>query len=171
MSFLVRKIMRSSSESILKACPKTNLKNITSDVTTNEFRSSNSELSVWKINTLEDLDDAALAIVLGGQKFEDFKLMVVDSGIIEGNFEIKKSPGSTAAIPLIDMHRDICGITHGSLDILLGAYKDAVEQGLCKRYKTKQLRELVRTALSEGIVDIEGANEGLVEDIRELQVS
>lgn len=79
--------------------------------------------------------------------------------------------GFLTEIPLIDMHRDICGITHGSLDILLGAYKDAVEQGLCKRYKTKQLRELVRTALSEGIVDIEGANEGLVEDIRELQVS
>lgn len=171
MSFLVRKIMRSSSEKILKEWPKTDLKNITSDVTTNEFRSSDSELSVWKIDSLSDLDSAALAIVLGGQKIEDIKLMVMDSNLIEKSFELKESPGSTVAIPLVEMHRDICGITHGSLDILLGAYKDAVEQGMCKRYKTKKLRELVKAALSKGIVDIEGANERLAEDIKELQAS
>lgn len=174
MPFLVRKIMRSSNESHLLGCEKHELSNIIADVTTNEFRTSDGKLSVWLINSLEDLKEAALAICMGGQRIEDLKLMVIDLAEIEAYFSLDKSPGNTAIASLVDMHRDICGISHASLTVLLEAYKDAVDSDRCVRYKTKDLKGIIKEALENhriNIDDVAETNERLAEELRKLQAS
>ena len=140
MPFLVRKIMRSSNVSSILKCTKENLLNISSDVITNEFRTSDIRLSVWAIDSLndDDLDKAALAISMGGQRIEDIRIVAIDSAKLENYFSLEKTPGATVAISLINMHRDICGITHSSLIVLLDVYKEAIDNSMCIRYKTKR---------------------------------
>lgn len=174
MPFLVRKIMRSSNENVLSECPKETLLNITSDVTTNEFRTSESKLSVWFIDSLEDMDKAALAISMAGQRIEDIKVIVIDWEKLEGHFTLDKTPGVTFATSLVDMHRDICGITHSSLSVLLDAYKEAVDKSMCIRYKTKALKGLVKNAIATNQIDIEAvevSNEKLASQLKELRAS
>jgi len=166
--------MRSSNVNVLSECPKEKLLNITSDVTTNEFRTSESKLSVWLIDSLEDMDKAALAISMGGQRIEDIKVIIIDWEKLEGHFTLDKSPGITLATSLVDMHRDICGITHSSLSILLDAYKEAVDKSMCIRYKTKALKSLVKDAIATRQIDIEVAevtNEKLANQLKELYTS
>lgn len=171
MPFLVRKIMRSSNVNSMLDCTKENLLNISSDVTTNEFRTSDSKLSVWAIDSLEDLDKAALAISMGGQRIEDIKIVAIDASKLEDHFSLEKTPGDTVATSLINMHRDICGITHNSLTILLSVYKEAIDSSMCIRYKTKKLKELVKDALATKQIDVEAANDKLANQLRELQAS
>ena len=166
--------MRSSNESLICSCAKENLLDITADVTTNEFRTSESKLSVWLIDSMDELDKAALAISMGGQRIEDIKIIAIDLSKLEGHFILEKSPGITVATPLIDMHRDICGITHNSLTFLLDAYKEAVDSSMCIRYKTKKLKTLVKNAITANQIDIEAAeaiNEKLATQLKELQAS
>lgn len=163
--------MRSSSEKSLAGWEKDDLRNITSDIATNEFRSSNSKLSVWYIDSLEDLDKAALAIAMSGQRIEDFKLIAIESKDIEDNFSIDNSPGITIVTDLIEIHRDICSITHCSLDVLLSAYKTAIDDQKCFRYKTKQIKDIVRGALDNNRIDISSANDKLSEELSALKLT
>lgn len=168
MSFLVRKIMRSSNVISISECTKEELLNISSDVTTNEFRTSDSKLSVWAIDSLDDLDKAALAISMGGQRIEDIKMIAIDDSKLTNQFELEKTPGETAATSLIGMHRDLCKITHSSLTILLNIYKEAIDDCLCFRYKTNELKELVKSALDNNQIDIKAANETLANQLKKL---
>ena len=174
MSFFVRKIMRSSNVNLISDCPKDDLLDITSDVTTNEFRTSESKLSVWLIDSLDDLDKAVLAISMGGKQIEDIKVIVIDEKKLGDYFTFDKSPGNTVATPLKDMHRDICGITHNSLTILLNEYKEAVDESMCIRYKTKALKKIIKDALAAEQIDLKKAeetNEKLANQLKELQAS
>ena len=55
--YLVRKIMRSGNIPVLEDWPENQpIVKMTADVSTNEFRSKDSELSTWRIEALEDLD-------------------------------------------------------------------------------------------------------------------
>lgn len=168
MGFLVRKIMQSSSVNKLENLEKDHLESISSDVTTNEFRTSGSKLSVWYITTENELDNAALAIALGGQKLENFKLMLLESERVETFFTVNDSPGSTCIEELASSHRDICGITHESLINLLKLYKDAVDEEKCFRYRTKEIKDLVKVALKEKKVQIQDASEKLQKDLEDL---
>lgn len=168
MAYYVRKIMRSTSPNILDELPTDELSNISSDVATNEFRSSDSKLSVWYIDSLAELDKAILAIAMGGQKIEAFKLIVMESNIIDNNFTIECSPGKTAAFNLVDTHRDICGITYKTLFTLLTAYKNAVDNDKCHRCTAADLRRLAKEALMKNQIDIELAGDKLVKDLEGL---
>ena len=171
MPFLVRKIMRQSNVNSITNCSKEKILDITADVTTNEFRTSEGKLSVWLIDSLDELDKAVLAIAMSGQKIEDFKIAVINFDNIKNAFELDESPGITAVTSLACMHRDICGITHSSLEVLLKAYKDAADDGRCIRYKTKEIKRLTKNALIDKQIDIEAVettNERLAEQLKEL---
>ena len=172
--FLVRKVMRSSNVNVLLEWSKNDLVNISSDVTTNEFRTQDSTLSFWLIDSLDDLDKAALAISLGGQKIEDLKLIVIESAKLEDHFRLEKTPGVSLATHLLDMHRDVSGITHGSLNILLNVYKESVDNDRCYRYKTSNLKKIIKNALIADQIDIEQAemtNARLASDLKKLLAS
>ena len=100
--------------------------------------------------------------------------IVIDWKRLEGHFTLDKTPGVTFATSLVDMHRDICGITHSSLSVLLDAYKEAVDKSMCIRYKTKTLKGLVKDAIATKQIDIEAvevSNEKLASQLKELRAS
>lgn len=161
--------MRANSIPAITSCDKAHLLSISADVTTNEFRTTDSKLSVWRIDSIQDLDKAALAISLGGQRIESIKVVILDMDAIEDFFQLDKSKGLTVATGLVNIHRDICGITHSSLEKLLFAYKNAVDSSNWKQYGAKQLKELIKTALLANQVDIESAPPELAEQLKSLQ--
>ena len=66
MSFLVRKLNKRDQLNTL--VDYEDIGNIYADVPTNEFRTTKGTLSTWIIDTLEDLDDAVLAIAVSSSK-------------------------------------------------------------------------------------------------------
>lgn len=169
MPYLVRKIMRSSNVPLLEDWPEnTLLGRISADVSTNEFRSKDSELSTWRIESMEELDQAAIAVALSGSRIEDIQLMAMDQSFIEKTFKIGLTEGETLAKRLRGTHRDIQGVTHDSLDILLVAYKDAADNKRCVRYLTQRLKELIKAELDIGEVDIEAASKPMKKDLNAL---
>lgn len=160
--------MRSDNVPLLEDWPKNEpLGKITADISTNEFRSKDSELSTWRIESMEELDQAAIA--LSGSKIEDIQLMAVDQSVIEPTFEIGVTEGETLAKRLKETHRDIRGVTHESLDQLLVAYKEAAYNKRCVRYLTQRLRELIKAEMEIGEVDVEAASKHMRKDLDALR--
>lgn len=160
--------MKATNVHKLKEIDRETLDNITADVPTNELRSSGSKLSFWSVDSLGKLEEAALAIALSGQRLEDIQIVAIDREALEQNFSLEESEGQTAAKFLKNTHIDVCDITHKKLLNLLQYYKDAIEQNHYFRYRTKEIKEIVRRAKLSGGIDYEMSSERLKEDINRL---
>lgn len=153
----------------LISCNDDPICNVSADVTTNEFRTNNSALSVWQINSISDLDEAALAISMGSQNLEATKLIFFDAKkLSDSPLVLRKSQGVTAVPDLVNTHRDICEITHAGLDVLLRIYVDSVNNKNWKQYRKSELSEIIKRALNAGRIDSEQINDRLKQSIEKI---
>lgn len=141
----------------LAECAFDELENLTLDVSSNEFRTTDGRLSTWQIESLEELDEAALAIIMGGDRIEKIQVIVLDIAEVEKSFAIEETAGRTCIPSLIDKHRDITNLTHGSLDPLLRLYKRAVDEKRCMLYTKGEAENLVKEAIKQDRVDFKAA--------------
>lgn len=171
MPFLARKFMMPANICKISDIPNADLIKISADVSTNEFKTKDSKLSVWLIDSSsqEDLDKAALAISMSGNCIETITFLLIDVSKVIEHFDLDSTPGSTAAISLVNIHRDICKISHNSLNILLSLYKEAVDNKKIERYRASELKQLVSVAIKNGQIDIETASDKLKTELVKLQ--
>lgn len=151
MAWLVRKVSRAKWE------PTLGTKKISADAVTGDLRTSNNELSLWKIASSEraELEKAALALAAAGDRIDTLDIAWIASEDIEGQgISLRDSPGRTAAVALKHSHVDaekldltaLCTIA----EILARAIRDRAH---FKRFTKAQVKQLLRTSLDAGQVD------------------
>ncbi|HRR35584.1 MAG TPA: hypothetical protein P5535_00760 [Clostridia bacterium] len=124
MAFLVRKLIKMSE--LFSLCERTEIKEIYADIPTTEFRTKNGTLSTWHINSLDDIEDAILAIAFTSSDITKMDFIIIDTDILSKNsLEYKKTYAGQeiAIVDLQDTHYDIVNITIEKLITVQGYIK------------------------------------------------
>ena len=148
MAFLVRKIARAKwpedTCDILDLCGDA----------ISDLRTTGNTLSLWRIESEDDLPTAALALSASSKsdKIETISLVWISEDLLrEKLIPIDEhSPGDTIVSDLVGLHRDLYGITYQSLgDIASILMSELIEQKHYKRYS----RSVVKDALAKAYID------------------
>jgi len=162
MSFLVRKINKAKwyQIDIMQS------EDVSADAITNCLKTSQNTLSVWHIETEDDLEKAVLAIVANQEHLDTIDVVILDEpSLNDYNLNIIASPGETPVTSLIETHRDIAELTFTKL----GQVKDHIVQRIrnqkLKRYTVSSLKKILTNAINDGLLQKEDLNESIRQKI------
>lgn len=177
MAFLVRKLGKMSE--LFSLCAKTNIEQLYADIPTTEFRTKNGTLSTWHIDSLDDIEDAILAIAVTSSDIAKMDFIIIDTKILsENSLEYKQTyAGQDIAIPdLQDTHYDIIDITIEKLINCTKVYQAVVEmdpdaETYIVRYAAGDIKELLKKSLDDKRVDESKAPKKIKQQLDKLKVS
>jgi hypothetical protein len=161
MPLLVRRINRAKWEQIKSE----DYEDVSADAITNCLKTSNNELSVWKINNETELENAILALITGKsqEKLSTLHYVILNEEfVLQNGLELKNTSGDTAVETLKNTHSDISNLTYKKLGIVKTLILESIKSEQCSFFSKKQLKEIIQKALLHGIVDKELLNEKLV---------
>lgn len=176
MAFLVRKLVKR--DELDSLCDESDIQKVCADIPTKEFRTTNGALSTWRINSLEKIGDAVLAIAVTSSEITKMDFIVIDTDLLAENaLEYKQTyAGQDIAIPdLQDAHYDIIGITVEKLANCTKVYQRIVESDPNKekyiiRYIAGEIKDLLKRAIQEHRVDESKAlNKNIRRQLNELK--
>jgi hypothetical protein len=150
MSLLVRKINRS--KWALEKISDDN--DVCADAITNCLRTTSNKLSVWEIDSDEDLDQAVLALVANQEHLDKIDVVIMEECTLEKlNIKIIASPGTTPVESLINKHKDITELSYNALGILKDHIIKQIKNKRLKRYTFLTLKKMLQNAIDEGLLD------------------
>lgn len=164
MAFFVRKITRAKwPES------EVSVEEIPADVISIDLRTQQNRLSFWRIETLDDLEKAALALAVSSNTKSIEKIDVVyiseeeirAAGIVIDN----NSPGDTVVGDLMKLHCDFCELNYGSLGRISILINNNMQGNHYKRYSRKELRGMVGKAFRDQRICQDKCKEELFSEI------
>lgn len=160
MSFLVRKIARSKwpsndFEQMVKD-------EIPADALSNCMKTSKNTLSTWEIESLDNIEEAVLALVASGDHIDTIHVVYIERDNMESKgLNISDIEGKTPVKDLVDTHKDIAALTYQSVgefaNLILGELKQKKE----KRYAKSDLVKIINKAIENGRLDPIELKEGI----------
>lgn len=177
MAFLVRKLGKM--DELFSLSGKTDIGAIQADIPTTEFRTKNGTLSTWHIDSLDDIENAVLAIAVLSSEIAKMDFIIIDTDILSKNsLEYRQTyAGQEIAIPdLQDTHYDIVGVSIEKLINCTKAYQAVVEmdpegETYIIRYAAGEIKDLLKKALADNRVDESKAPKKIKEQLDKLKAS
>lgn len=178
MSFLVRKLNKR--DQLYQLIEKESIEDIYADVPSNEFRTTKGTLSTWIIDTLDNLENAVLAIAVSSTKISKMDFIVMDTDLLVKNgLEYKKTyAGVDIPIPdLQETHYDIIGVSLKKMTNCTNVYKSIFEEEneeiekYIVRFSEPQIKEMLKKAVSQNRVDKTKATKNIRETIEKLSAA
>ena len=172
MAYLVRKLNKRENVDVIGNTE--DIENMFADAAIAEFRSKNGTLSTWKIDSVDKLDEAVLAIVVTSSKIERMDFIVIDTDYLdEQHLEYSQTyAGQKIAVPdLQDTHYDIINVTIPRLINCTCVYRRVFKEDRDKgvylvRYVEGDIRDLLEKAAIASRLDMNCLNEGIKKKLR-----
>ena len=155
MPILIRKIDRIKWE-------KTEIEDndYSADSITGCLRTSQNNLSLWKILSEENIIEAVLAIASNGENIDTFDVALLDEDFfIENNIDLCNNKGITPFKKMESNHIDASNLTYNKLGLIAKHVNDKIRDEQCKRYRRKELFDLLRDAVQNKYLNIEDLHE------------
>ncbi len=166
MPILVRRINRAKWEQIID---EDDASDSSADAITNCLKTTNNDLSVWKIENIAQLDDAILALITGGQqtKLSTLHYVLINEDVLLANgLDIAETEGDTRIESLKNTHRDITNLTYTRLGIVKNLVRDFLAEDPDREtfFTRAKLKELLKKAIDTGKVNKYNLNEELIQN-------
>lgn len=159
MSYLVRKINKRKNLDFLKSVA--NMNELSADMPTSEFKTTDSNLSTWHIESLDKLNDAVLAIAVTSSDITKMDFIIMETSILDDN-ELgynQTYAGTEIAVPdLQNTHYDIQEISLKKLENCCKVYKKVLQEDneneiYIVRYAAGEIKDLIKAAMKSKRVD------------------
>ena len=132
------------------------------DAITNCMKTNLNTLSVWEIDDVGNIDEAALAIVGSNTNLDAIDLVVFDSEFIDANkIRVNNTEGDTAAIDKRNTHRDLADLNYDHLGILSRQVVNELREDKVKRFTMGKLKQILREAIQEKRIDLDRLSEDI----------
>ena len=126
------------------------------DAVNGSLRTRNNTLSVWQIETLDELEDAVIAFVCQGEHLDSIDVVTFSElSLSEHQLEFRKIPAQTPHRGFADRHCDICELNYDSLGRFSRIIIDSLRSDEIVRFTHKRLKDLVKQAAEDGRVAVE----------------
>lgn len=177
MSFLIRKINKRALFEHFKEY--SNVNDMCADLPTSEFRTRQGTLSTWKVDSMDDINEAMLAIIISSSEISKMDFIVIDTNFLdELGLEYKHTdPGMDLPIPeLSKLHYDIVNISLKKITLCAELYKRIyIKNGDTEEYVFRlskgEVKDRIISVLKEGRIDITKANNSIKEVYKTLYTS
>ncbi len=162
MSFFVRKIerakwVRRKSDAV---------DDTPADAITSCLRTSSNTLSVWRIDSEEQLPNAIVAIVSAGDSIETMDFVIFSGQELNAlGLAVSGSPGGTSVKDMVDAHFDIVDLTYATLGKVAGIVLGIVREERVARRTKSQLHALIMDAVESKRITREDLKERLREKL------
>lgn len=149
MGYFVRKISKGkwksdSDDAVIKA-----------DALTSCLRTSGNTLSFWRVEDLNQIDEAKLAIASSNSNLDTFDIVVFSTAEMEAlGAPIVATPGQTACTDLENTHRDLAELNSDHLIKLSYAVLDKVKQDEVERVTLAKARTMMKAAVDSQRLDV-----------------
>lgn len=151
-------------------------KDVSADAITLCLKTNQNCLSVWRIESETELDEAILAIVSAQDRLEAIDIVVLDeSEILKNNIEIENTPGFTPVSDLINHHRDLKNLTLSKLKnisnlivdyLLMDEDRDKDKFPLSKvRLTKRQTLDVLKKGIERGMLKIEDLRDSVKQEV------
>ena len=153
MGLLVRKISRAKwvHEGIKK------LETIESDAITACLKTSENTLSLWEIDSIDNLEEAALWILSGQNRPDKFDLVVFNREELD-DLELDRTEGQTFIKDASENHIDIINLNYSKLGQVAQLISKHIINGRVHQFTRKKLIELLKEAELNNMLDMEAFN-------------
>jgi len=162
MSFLVRKINKAKwyQIDIMQS------DDVSSDAITNCLKTTKNTLSVWHIETENDIDKAVLAIAANQEHLDTIDVVILDEISLNNyNLNIIVSLGATPVKSLMEAHRDIAELTFTKLGLVKDHIVQRIRNQKIKRYNVNSLKKILTNAINDGLLQKEDLKESIRREI------
>jgi len=160
MSILVRRISIAKWGDI-----STESSDVPADAITNCLKTSNNSLSVWAIESEDDLNDVILALVTGKsqEKFSKIDFVLIDEWKLKTfGLQVIDYPGDTVVDELVNHHKNISGLTYNKLGIMKDIIRECIICGQHNMRTRERIKKLVKSSIESGKLQKEKLNEKLI---------
>ena len=161
MPYLVRKINRSKWESKIDD-------DICADAITACLRTQNNTLSVWKIESKEEINNVILALSTGSnqEKVATINYILFDyEEVNKSGLILKSTKGDTALKSAIENHLDFTDLNY----IRLGKVKDLILDCIANKntgiFTRSQIIKMLKKAIEDQKINVQDLNQRLLNDI------
>lgn len=152
MPVLVRKIDRAK----WRRAEVGSTADIPADTITCCLRTKSNTLSFWEAASEHgsDFDEVVLAMASAFAHLETVDLVATDPDHLRGKgVNITSTPGRTMISELASRHRDLAGLTYGTLGVVAGHIRDRIQQKMVYRIRKCELVSLLEKAIREERLD------------------
>ena len=163
MSLQVRKINRAK----WHEADIVNGAKIPADAITHCLKTQQNNLSVWRIKSEDEIENAVLAISSGQQNLETFDIVILNSEYLkQKGIKFMATEGITALkMPKEDMHFDMVELTYEKLGIIAYHIVEKFKEQKVLRYRKKELKDILNNAINEKRLDIDILSEKIKNEL------
>lgn len=135
---------------------------VSADAITNCLKTIKNTLSVWNIESEDDIDKAILAIVSCQDHIETIDVVILNTDRIKDyDINIIASTGRTPIEELKNLHRDLSGLTYSKLGKIKNHIVERIRNDRIRRYTKVKLKKLLLDAIQNGKLKIEDLNDSI----------
>ena len=129
---------------------------ISADAITNCLKTKENNLSVWKVDTENNVEQAILAIAASAQHIETIDVVLISPEYLtQKDVDYSQSEIPVPVEDLINIHYDICKVTYKKLGIIAYHIADKIREQKIIRFTVGRLKGILKEAIEEGRLDIE----------------
>lgn len=159
MAFYIRKI---SPAKWPQKGERISAEEIRADAVTGDLRTTEDTISLWRINSMEELNQAILALASGADRAVTYNVLAIpEEGLKKYGLILEASRGNTPAEVLADTHRDIVNVTYGSLGKLAQLIMETINADALYTVTKKKVKLLLAEAYRDGTINREKLKEGM----------
>jgi hypothetical protein len=139
-----------------------NGEDISADAITICTKTKDNRLSVWRIDSEEKVDEAALAIISAHDHLDTIDIVIISPDYLhENGIASKQSDGNTRIDGLRKAHFDLIELTYDKLGILGHHIVHKLRTEKSKRYTVSSQKNLLSQAIDAGRLKKEDLNESV----------
>ncbi len=121
------------------------------DAITHCIKTKGNTLSLWQIESIDKLEEAALAIIGCHDRPEPFDVVAINyTDIADKGLTSISNEGTTRVSDLNNTHLDIIDITYQKLGTLASLIYDSLRQDMVRRYEIERQGEVLHEAIQAG---------------------
>lgn len=130
------------------------------DAITNCMKTSDNNLSCWEIQNEAELDEAVVAIAACFHHIDTIDVLAIDRTMLDRHqLSVDPKPMPNPYTAFSDRHRDVSNLDYDALGRMADVIIESLRQNQCKRYRRKQLLDLLKKAVEDDKVNPDELNE------------
>lgn len=151
MAFYIRKIDLSK---WMQNSEVTDHTKLSADVITNCLKTKQNTLSLWKIDTLDKLNEALIAITSGMDHLDRIAIVFFEDVKLNADLNLTICTGQTPFSDFKDNHWDIVELNYDSLGKFSKVVHEAIKENHYKQISKAKIKELLNEAIVEKKLDL-----------------
>ncbi|MEG1142832.1 MAG: hypothetical protein RSE41_10400 [Clostridia bacterium] len=168
--YYARKLSKNTTIEKLKAKNIDEIHLIEADILKQELSTTGNTLSFWRVECLEEKDDALKAILLSTTSIIKTQFILVKKEIFDKyGLKFNDNKGQTGYKGFDVLHSDMINLNYMKIELVLKAFKEAIEdEKAIPKYEKGKVKELIKEVVESNLLDEEQLNENLKDSIEDM---